>query len=360
MASIPPTAAGVTPAASNPAAVPPFSWNIFANLAKLSGMTALQTANWVDKYWFRLAFQLILYAGGALILAMALNRWNLYPANGWIGIALVAIGFITLLSIRFTIPAALLATSKDIKFKHYLQSVAHVMLFVGMVFLVLSMVKIHSFLALGIFLLGLMLFGLWSLAYMRATGVYATISLGIIILAVIVSGAKAVTYVSPQAASLQEAMQTWENSLNEEEAARLDSLQEKRMAGTLSVAEQLEWNRLQENERSRGFFAGVRARLVTLADVTKKDVRVTTLQPRILGGLDDLPDGCYTFRTEGPVVMAGTEPQWLHADLRLNGKRPGERICFDALSPPVMSFATGIPSNVALPQTITISFTWAP
>lgn len=365
--------AGATPTPPAGSTAPfSFSWNIFGNLLKLSGMTAIQAFQWVNTYWFQLTGQLLVYAGGALILGIAVNVLGWLPVNGYIGLIFVIVGLLTLLSVTMMAigSVALDAVSGDQKFdksfKAYLRGVAHVMLFVGLTFLVLSIFRIYNPWAIGIFLLALLSFGLWSIAYQKAKGIYAMVAMVIIVLAMVGAGLKAFTWVSPQAKAIEAAMQDTSSALNTEESTRLEELQGFRAKRGLTAKEQLEWNALTAKEAGRGYIARTRESVATLSEPVKRDVLVTTLDPRILTGLD-LPPGCYTFISEGSLVYIGTEPWRFAANVRLNGERPGteerssQRICMDVASPPVLSFVEGTPAELLRkPQPITLSFTWAP
>ena len=352
-----------------------FRWVFLFTLMALAVLIPLSLAiNATDYRAFNLVF---LFALAIIGLYHALDpfKWLVFFGFGGVFNGLPNVQFDRLIPIpgrEFQIPDFKLrefmeAGGQGVKF--YWDVLVVVWLFFAMWFAVLSTIEVNSAAVWG-FMAMLLILGIisirWSMS--RCQLWFKRICIGIIVSMTILWGAgtflgpnfKFLAWVTPQAEEIYSASRETENALNKEEAGRLVKLQEKRMSAGLSAAEQLEWNKLQDKEDSRGLIEGIRTRLVTLSGVIKKDVRIKDLKPHTLVGLEDLPAGCYTFKTEGPVVMVSNEPQWLYADIRLNGKRPGERICISDLRRPVLSVAEGFPKNVGLPQTVTLSFTWAP
>ena len=302
---------------------------------------------WINRYYFRLVFGLPLGIMFFLWVGVLANSKGWPEINFLLALLFIMSAFALAFHplVQLVRAGGHMITDAVPSLQQYARAVMHVLLFAGIIFSVLGTLKIQKLEAmLPVFVLLLLTgfaFYLWPnrIWYKRIVwfSLFVLFSVWII----------------------------WVYSANhtpdKEAEEKLNILHEKRLSRGLTPEEQLEWNKLQEKDRRQGFIESVRARMGTLYEPVKKEVRITDLKSHVLTGLDDLPAGCYTFQTEGPMVADGNGGRWwLHADLRLNGKIPGERICFDAISPPVLSFVTGLPPSLALPQNIGITFTWAP
>jgi hypothetical protein len=332
-------------------------------------MSVEEGYHWIKEHYFALVASIMLPVFGAVALGFIFNSFEWWPANFVLAAVAIVVGTmllghpVLLLGALAIGKPAIGTSTRRHAVEIYIRSAAHVIVFLGLLFLVLGLVRIERFWMIFGFLVALTIIGYLSIAEKMPPRLYRKVVVALSSVLGIVFLAGGLVYQPAQNAVFSAAQYDAMVTQDQAAADEAEALDNKRKAngGQLSASDQLRWNTLKQEKADRG----LAARNLKLFQASRtpivKNLHITQVTKKVvLTGLDKLPNGRYMFKLEGPTVMLGGQPWMLWQDARINEQQTGGYICKGFDSPPVLSFVEGTPEKFGKPQNLIFTLTWSP